>query len=66
MTQYMTQYMKRAVAVAALLVIQLAVLAVTVSVRSNEHFHISRKSSLYDAGVTLQAPQVRALTTGGR
>ena len=57
------------VAVACMLVIQLVAMALSIRVRDKtraEAFFISRKSSLYDAGVTLDSPQVRALGTAGR
>lgn len=44
----------------------IAAIAVSSQPEAKERFFITRKSHLYDAGVTLQEPHVRALNTGGR
>ena len=49
--------------VVPLLVLFAAVLMMS---RQRIEHYITRKSNLYDAGVTLQSPHVRALNTGGR
>jgi hypothetical protein len=55
-----------AVLLAALLLAAVVAPRLPVAARARERFFITRKSHLYDAGVTLQGPQMRALMTGMR
>jgi hypothetical protein len=49
-----------------LALVVLGAAAVSANQRRREEPFIARKSTLYDAGITLDGPHVRALNTGGR
>jgi hypothetical protein len=51
---------------ALLLVVMALLCAVCIAAPIARESYITRKSHLYDAGITLQSPHVRALNTGGR